>query len=341
MTEQDNNTAINKSNTKDIQAVKYHQFGDPAEVLKVEKQLNVRPPKQGEVLVRMNARPINPSDLIPITGAYAHRIDVPAVPGYEGIGVVEEVGAGVSKSLLGRRVLPLRGEGTWQTYVRTKAAYAVPVPNEIEDQVAAQLYINPLTAWVTSTDILALCPGDTLLINASHSSLGRLYLQLSQLLGFHVIAVTRHSRERQTLFQLGAQHVINASDTSLYPTVMSLTGGTGVDAAIDMVGGRSGTVLASCVRPSGTYLSLGLLSGTPVKWSQLAQQEIQVQLFHLRHWNAQVSDVTWRGTFQRLFTLMMEQKLQLINPRIAYPLTEVKKAVQDAQLNGRGKVLLT
>src|SRR5699024_11171083 len=91
----------------------FYEFGSPLDVLTVEKQI-IEAPVNKEVLVRMLARPINPSDLIPIRGSYAHRISFPHIPGYEGVGIVEDVGATVSKCLIGKRVLPLRGEGTWQ-----------------------------------------------------------------------------------------------------------------------------------------------------------------------------------------------------------------------------------
>lgn len=64
---------------------------------------SIEPPKEDEVLVRMLARPINPSDLIPIRGAYSHRIILPTIPGYEGVGVVEDVGSFVSPNLIGKR----------------------------------------------------------------------------------------------------------------------------------------------------------------------------------------------------------------------------------------------
>ena len=71
--------------------IQFHKFGNPKDVLQVEYK-NIEPLRDNEVLVRMLVRPINPSDLIPITGAYAHRIPLPNIPGYEGIGIVEDVG---------------------------------------------------------------------------------------------------------------------------------------------------------------------------------------------------------------------------------------------------------
>src|SRR5690625_301235 len=131
----------------------------------------------------MKARPINPSDLIPIKGAYSHRISTPNIPGYEGVAIVEEVGHLVSQEFVGKRVLPLRGEGTCQEYVKTSADFAVLNPNTIDDFIASQLYINPITAWVISTEILKLKPEVMLLVNACGSSIGRIFSQLSKIIG--------------------------------------------------------------------------------------------------------------------------------------------------------------
>ena len=108
----------------DAKSIKFYEFGSPKDVLKVEYK-SIEPPKDNEFLLRMLARPINPSDLIPIRGSYAHRISLPNIPGYEGVGIVEEIGPLVSKNLIGKRVLPLRGEGTWQEFVKTSVEYAV------------------------------------------------------------------------------------------------------------------------------------------------------------------------------------------------------------------------
>lgn len=72
-------------------SIKYYEFGNPLEVLKFENK-TIKPPQAQEIIVRMLARPINPSDLIPIWGKYAHRISLPTIPGYEGVGIIEDVG---------------------------------------------------------------------------------------------------------------------------------------------------------------------------------------------------------------------------------------------------------
>ncbi|WP_331460480.1 zinc-dependent alcohol dehydrogenase family protein [Gracilibacillus suaedae] len=311
--------------------------------MKIESK-NVNPPLNGEILVHMKLRPINPSDLIPIKGAYSHRITLPATPGYEGIGVVEDVGVGVSKELIGKRVLPLRGEGTWQEYVKTSADFAVPVPDSIDDYVAAQLYINPVTAWIVCTDVLELKSSDTLIVNASGSSIGRIFAQLSKVIGFRMIAVTRSDKYTNKLMEMGAYTVINTTERSLNKSVMELTNGLGVTSVIDSVGGTEGTELAFCVQPNGTFLTIGLLSGKPVDWKLISQKsEIKVKLFHLRHWIQRISILTWQQTFKKLITLITEEKIALNTSGDPYDLLDIKEAVSmsESRNKEKGKVFLT
>ncbi|MFD2211902.1 zinc-dependent alcohol dehydrogenase family protein [Virgibacillus halophilus] len=323
--------------------LQFNEFGNPQEVLKVEYK-DIQPPKANEVLVRMTARPINPSDLIPIRGAYAHRISLPNIPGYEGVGVVEDVGLSVSQSLIGKRVLPLRGEGTWQEFVKTSAEFTIAIPDFIDDYTAAQMYINPITAWVICTQELRLRSGDTLLVNACGSSIGHIFAQLSKALGFRLIAITRNDTYSKELLRLGAAYVINTSIQSLYETVMDLTDGFGADAAIDSIGGSAGNDLAFCVRTEGTFLTLGLLSGIQVDWARITNEtKVKAKLFHLRHWNKRVSVDVWQETFDHLITLLKDKKLELMRPGSYYRLSEIQEAVRTVESSegNEGKVILT
>ncbi|MEW9503076.1 zinc-dependent alcohol dehydrogenase family protein [Jeotgalibacillus marinus] len=321
--------------------IKYYEFGRPQDVLKSENN-KVTDPVSGELLVRMITRPINPSDIIPIRGAYSHRISLPAIPGYEGVGVVEEVGPSVSQELLGKRVLPLRGEGTWQDFVKIPEQYAVPIPSFMDDFIAAQLYINPITAWVICTQQLQLTSDDVLLINAGGSSVGRIFAQLSKIIGFRLIAVTRNGLYTDDLLNLGASHVINTSQDSLIDTVLELTEGQGATAAIDSIGGLEGTKLAFCIRPNGTLLMMGLLSGIPINGTEIVKRtNIHMRLFHLRHWNKQTTLQTWQETFHDLIELIQDSKLHLSQMGAAYHLFDVQEAVKKGEFLNKGKIFLT
>lgn len=127
-------------------ALRYHRFGAPEDCLSLESApLGLR--SENALRVEMRLAPVNPSDLIPITGAYRHRVQPPQVAGYEGIGHVIEAPAAY-QHLIGQRVLPLRGGGTWQTHIDADPALAIPVPDDIPDALAARAYINPLAAYL-------------------------------------------------------------------------------------------------------------------------------------------------------------------------------------------------
>jgi len=92
----------------------------------------------------MRASPINPSDLIPVTGAYRLQTALPFIPGFEGVGVVADVGEGVDRELIGRRVLPLGTAGCSKSWKTLPAEWCVTVPEDLDDDEAATAYINPL-----------------------------------------------------------------------------------------------------------------------------------------------------------------------------------------------------
>ncbi|MFK4935177.1 zinc-dependent alcohol dehydrogenase family protein [Lactococcus garvieae] len=280
----------------------YESYGLPHQVLKLKEKCQPRLHPQ-ELLVKMLYAPVNPSDLIPMTGAYAHRISLPATAGYEGVGLIADVGSALSRKLIGQRVLPLEGEGTWQSFVKCPASHAFFVPESLDSISASQLYINPLTAWLLCTEVLALKPGQKLAVNAAASSIGQIFAQLSRILGFEFIAITRNNKKHQLLKERGAQEL----RTDLHNLE--------VDAAIDCVGGQAGTDLASCVRSGGKFQSLGLLSGEQVDWEKLAQLPIDVGIFYLRHWNAKLSTAEWQRSMQTLSHLAVNGRL-LINQAV-------------------------
>ncbi|WP_306983467.1 zinc-dependent alcohol dehydrogenase family protein [Alkalicoccobacillus murimartini] len=303
------------------------QFGEPKKVLTIRDQEQLVL-EEHQLRVKMIYAPINPSDLIPIRGSYAQRISLPYIPGYEGVGKVVDVGCGVSETWIGKRVLPLRGEGTWQEYVTSPAEWAVEVPETMSDFIAAQAYINPLTAWIIATETLDLQPGETIAVNAANSVLGRLLIQLSQHLRFNVIAIVRRTTQVDELQQLGAYQVLLKDIDS-------------VDAAIDMAGGSSGTELACCVKSGGTCLSVGLLSGKPMDVaSVLARKHINLKMFHLRHWNAKTTTEQWHKAFLMIKKLLEQDIIQIKSPCAIYSYQDWKEAVVEAE-NRQGKVFLS
>src|SRR5215471_2300955 len=130
---------------KSINAAVYEKHGNPAEVLRVE----ARPwptPAADEAVVKMRAAPINPADLNQIEGKYPVRPALPATPGFEGAGVVVELGADVKGLTSDALVILPHNVGTWRDAVAVKAEDLIVVRDGIEPVQAAMLKINPLTA---------------------------------------------------------------------------------------------------------------------------------------------------------------------------------------------------
>src|SRR6516162_10761728 len=132
--------------SKNINAAVYDTHGNPADVLHVESRPGPTP-TSGQAVVKMRAAPINPADLNQIEGKYPVRAELPATPGFEGAGVVVELGAGVTGLTTGALVILPHNIGTWRDAVAVKAEDLVVVPDGIEPVQAAMLKINPLTAW--------------------------------------------------------------------------------------------------------------------------------------------------------------------------------------------------
>ncbi|MDN6718361.1 zinc-dependent alcohol dehydrogenase family protein [Tetragenococcus halophilus] len=308
----------------------YAEFGQPELVIQ-ETNRRISHLEEDEALIEMMMAPINPSDLIPVTGAYAHRIPLPNTVGYEGVGVVKEVGKAENQSLVGKMVLPLREEGTWQEAVVMKVNQLIVVPEAIDYRIACQIYINPITAWLLCTKEFSLGKQDFLLVNAGNSSIGKIFIQLANILGFKMISVVRNEQYRNPLKKLGADYVINSRLENVFDAVMTITQGKGAQAAIDMIGNSAGTTLARCVANDGNFRTIGLLSGHQIDWQYIANHlNITAKMFHLRHWSENCSLEECQKQFETIFYLISEKGLQLTFPQIIYPFNQYKQAIEKA-----------
>src|SRR2546423_11107574 len=139
----------------------------------------------------MRAAPINPADINAIEGKYPARREVPAVPGFEGAGIVAEVGTNVKTIAKGALVILPHDIGTWREVLAVKASELIVVPPEIEPIHAAMLKINPMTAWRLLHDYVDLARGDWIIQNAANSALGRAVIQIARELGFKTVNVVR------------------------------------------------------------------------------------------------------------------------------------------------------
>ncbi|MCS7072826.1 MAG: alcohol dehydrogenase catalytic domain-containing protein, partial [Anaerolinea sp.] len=137
-------------------------------------------PGPGEVLVRIAAAPLNPSDLMFVQGLYGLRKNLPVIPGFEGSGTIAALGPDVTDLHIGQRVACFAGagDGTWAEYMVTGAANCLPVPDSIDMEEAAMLLVNPLTARAL-LDRAQETGGGALVQTAAASALGQIIIRLA------------------------------------------------------------------------------------------------------------------------------------------------------------------
>ena len=324
-----------------MQSVRFYEFGNPAEVLRVE---DVPQPEPGEnqVLVRLRARSINPSDLATVRGLYGSLPKLPATPGLEGMGEVAAVCDGVRHLRPGQRVIPLGVQGTWQEYILAASAQLIPVPDGVSDQTAAQFVVNPLTAWIMTIEELALKPGEWLLQTAAGSTLGRVVLQIARLRGFKTINVVRRREQVEELKALGADEVICTTDENLNERVKEITGKAGLTKAIDAVGGKTGAAVFQALGRGGVMLVYGLLSmePMPIDGGRMIFTTTTIRGFWLSQWLGTAPPERQQAVTGEMLRSMAAN--EIVPPVEAeYPLADVLAAVEHAERPGRsGKVLL-
>ena len=327
-----------------MKAIRFEKFGEPDQFLKVV-DLPDPEPGPGEVRVRMLATPINPSDLLVVRGRYGVLPELPATPGFEGVGIVEASGPGLyGKFLKGKRVAVLNGAGgNWAEKTVIPAIRAIPVPSDIPDEQAASFFVNPATVLAMARHVLEVPKGAWLLQSAAGSTLGKMMIKLGKRDGFKTLNVVRRREAIDELKALGGDAVISSSDGPIDEQVRAITGGEGVRYAIDPVGGETGSQVFKSLASDSHMLVYGLLSGENITFdprAMIAGKRV-IEGFWLGHWMQSRSKVKSLLLFREIFAMIREGILAT-DPGQSMPLDSIAEAVRAAEVVGRrGKVLLT
>jgi NADPH:quinone reductase-like Zn-dependent oxidoreductase len=269
-----------------MKALVFDRFGDPTDVL-VLRDLPMPEPGPGEVLVRMIASPVNPSDVLFIQGQYGIQPKLPARPGFEGVGIVEKAGPGIIGRLaLGKRVTVINGTGgNWAEYVVVPARQARPVPSDLPDEQVASFFVNPVTAVAMVRYVLRVPEGDWLLQTAAGSELGRMIIRLARNDGIKTINVVRRRDAVDELKALGGDAVLSSEDGPIDEQVRRIVP-AGVKYAVDPVAGATGTSVFNSLSENARMLVYGTLSGEPLQIDprrMIAGRRV-VEGFWLGHW---------------------------------------------------------
>jgi NADPH:quinone reductase-like Zn-dependent oxidoreductase len=322
-----------------MQAIQIEAFGNPAEVLKVVDIPDVGAPADGEVVIALEASPINMSDLLMISGRYGHRPKLPSVMGTEGVGRVVAVGGGVKHLKPGDRTLVPYPAPAWAERIKVDAGRLRPLPGGDVHQLA-MLGINPPTAYLMLTDFVTLASGSWVIQNSANSSVGRALIPIAKSLGLKTVNVVRREEVVAEIKAIGGD-VVLVDGPDLAKRVAVETGKASIALAVDGVGDTSTTNLLGCLAEKGVHVFYSTISGKPsvVPATQLIFRDISMRGFWLANWfnSAKPDQIT--QMYDRLAPLVASGA---ISTPVAgtYRFSEIAEAVAVAAKN-RGKALLT
>lgn len=315
----------------------FDQTGQPKEVLQL-RESPIPSPKPHEVLIRVTARNINPSDIMFVRGMYGIVPKLPSSAGFEACGVVERSDeAGMVK--VGTRVM-FTAIGTWREYLCLPAALVIPVPDAMPDEVACQAFVNPMTAYAM-LEKSGLNAGEWLLITAGASAFGKFAIQMAKAKGVKVAATVRHDSQKEVLENLGADLVINSDTEKLQKVLPEKTSG-GVHVIFDAVGGMLGAKALACLRPKGKMMVFGALAleNMPINSGLLIFRDLTIEGFWLSSWMEGMNEGERANAFRSVFGFLMkvDSKIDISGK---FKLEEFQDALDAYEKQGRnGKILL-
>ena len=233
------------------------------EVLQVREAPDPEP-KPGEVRVRVAAAGINFADVLARMGLYPDSPPLPTVVGYEVAGTVDRVGAGVAGLREGDRVGSLTRFGGYSSMVCVSAGQAYPLPAGLGFEQAAAIPVTYITAWIMLVWLGCVREGDRVLVHAVAGGVGQAALQICRWKGAEVIGTASASKHAR-LRELGVAHCIDYRTQDFLAEVKRVTGGRGLDIALDAVGGDSFRKSYRALAPLGRLYVFGASALAPGK----------------------------------------------------------------------------
>jgi len=244
-----------------IKAFRFYDHGGP-EVMRWE-DIDLPPPAAGQVRMRNTAVAVNYRDVLVRRGIHQVR-SFPSGFGQESAGVVEAVGPDVQDVLVGDRIACVAPpDGAYAEARNVPAARTVPLPDGIDDRLAASMMIRGMTARYLLHETYAVQPGDTILVHAAAGGVGLILCQWAKHLGATVIGTVSTDEKAAVARAHGCDHPIVYTREDFVVRVKEITGGVGLPVVYDSVGRETFNGSMQCLHPRGILASFGEASGHP------------------------------------------------------------------------------
>jgi NADPH:quinone reductase-like Zn-dependent oxidoreductase len=315
--------------------------GEPSDVIELN---TVSEPALGpeEVLISMEAAPLNPSDFLFVRGMYGVRPAFPSSVGAEGVGRVAKIGSKVDVALRGKRVLiiPTYEQGTWADQVVAPVRNLVPMSDEADPLQLSMIGINPVTAYLLLNRYVALMPGDWIGQTAANAAMGQYIIALAKLAGVKTLNVVRRGEAAEQVRQWGGDRVLLQGD-NLHKDIEEALDGKRLSLVLDTVGGTPVGELAKSLKPGGSVVVYGLQSGQfpamPPK--EFIYRGLSLHGFWLINWIRNAPRTEIQEIYQKLGDLVGDGSLSATVEHV-YSLDQFQEAFkQSLKSNRSGKIL--
>jgi NADPH:quinone reductase-like Zn-dependent oxidoreductase len=339
----------------EFRAIVHSEYGAPEQVLRIAKRhLKGEDLGSDDVLVKVIARPIHHGDIqilsaLPQGGPVAPiQEGTLRVPGLEGVGKIVQLGtnARAGKSLSeGQRVAFFPAAGAWGEYVVVRYNSVLAVPNEISDQIAAQMLINTITASVLikaghNSIKTSIAPPIYILQNAAASGVGRLLTQVALDRGVRPIRLARsHQSIEKLQTVLPGPPAYSTSDSNWKEQVHEALGGHRLEVAFDAIGGRAIDDLASVVDDGGTVINYGSLgSNTGTNIYSLIPNNVALKSVAITSWFRLTLDEKQKD-FELALSLATHHP-ELFEVEHEYDFDDFQEAIQHVSSAGKTGIVL-
>ena len=318
----------------------FDKFGAPSRVARCVEVADPTAPSAWEIMVSVEAFPINPADLAMIQGQYGVLNTPPATIGMEAVGTVVECGRSVQSVVPGDRVI-LLANNNWATLRKVPATLAVKVSRDIDVLQLSMLKVSAMTAHLLLTHFEQLTNNQYFIQNAPLSSVGRYALGIAKILGLKSVNLVRREEQVPLVRELGGDIVL-LEHADVASEVRERIGVGGVRLAIDAVAGESSGRLAAMLQEGGLLVNYGMLSMQPcqIDASQLIFRNIRMIGFWL---SKVLNKLSAHDRQQRLLQLVQwleEGKIECPIDSV-YSMDDIGAAIQRAEQTARaGKVIV-
>jgi NADPH2:quinone reductase len=318
-----------------LKAIIFDEAGEPSSVLRVA-EVSVPMRDDGAALVAVDARPLQPADMAFIRGRYRLQPGFPQVAGLEGAGRIVDPGA--TGFAAGTRVA-FRAPGSWAAQVAVPADRLIAVPDDISDDAACQISLNPLTA-LGLLDTADVAPGDTVLITAAASTVARIVTAICRSRGISTIGIVRTAASAALA---ATEATFAANDPDLIDKLHGQTRAAPPAALLDSVGGPLVASLMPLLQPGARIVAYGVMDSTPasVANAALIYQNLTWIGFGIDRWLGTLPTTRRAELVDQLCAMLRDGSLQL--PVAArFPLDNIHDALRADAVPGRsGKIILT